>query len=241
MTAPGTERIRLDSAGRAARPVRFRGQIGLRARDAPGLLLSLTLVLPGLTACVGLQTAANPPVPAAQSTAAPQPVTLMPYLDTLARMAPGDPQRQRAELAGVLAAAQQTRSADDRLRYALALGSAGHSGSNPVEARRLVAELLAGPNDLEPPEVALASAYLREFDARVALYAELARQREESEQKFASRDATADRRADALAAENKWLKRALAEAERKLEAVAEMERSLLEQEAEPEEEAPPRP
>jgi erythromycin esterase-like protein len=105
-----------------------------------------------------------------------------------------------------------------------------------VEAKRLISELLASPNTLDPAETALAQAYLREFDARVALYAELARQREESQQQLKSLDATADRRADALAAENKQLKRKLAEAERKLEAVAEMERSLLEQagaEAEP--------
>ena len=125
------------------------------------------------------------------------------------------------------------------MRYALALGAAGHANSNPVEAKRLISELLASPNTLDPTETTFANAYLREFDARVALYAELARQREESEQKLKSLDATADRRADALAAENKQLKRALAEAERKLEAVAEMERSLLEQ-AGAEAEPPPR-
>jgi uncharacterized heparinase superfamily protein len=155
-------------------------------------------------------------------------------------MGPGDPARQQAELDATLAAAQQTRSSTDTLRYALALGTAGHPSSNPVEARRLITELLASPNTLDPTETAFANAFLREFDARVALYAELARQREESEQKLKSLDATAVRRADALAAENKQLKRALAEAERKLEAVAEMERSLLEQ-AGAEAEQPPRP
>jgi uncharacterized heparinase superfamily protein len=155
-------------------------------------------------------------------------------------MAPGDPARQQAELEATLAAAQQTGASSDTLRYALALGSAGHPSSNPVEARRLITELLASSNTLDLSETAFASAYLREFDARVALYAELARQREESEQKLKSLDATAVRRADALAAENKQLKRALAEAERKLEAVAEMERSLLEQ-AGAEAEQPPRP
>jgi serine phosphatase RsbU (regulator of sigma subunit) len=154
-------------------------------------------------------------------------------------MAPGDPARQQAELTATLAAAQQTRSSADPLRYALALGSAGHASSNPVEARRLISELLASTNTLDPTETALAQAYLREFDARVALYAELARQREESEQQLKSLDATAERRADVLAAENKQLKRKLAEAERKLEAVAEMERSLLEQ-AGAEAEQPPR-
>jgi predicted nucleic acid-binding Zn-ribbon protein len=95
-----------------------------------------------------------------------------------------------------------------------------------VEARRLITELLAGQNDLSPQEVSLANALLREYDARVALYADLARQREESERKLKSVDADGDRRLNALNAETQRLKKALAEAERKLEAVAEMERSL---------------
>jgi hypothetical protein len=191
-----------------------------------------------LSACAGLTGTRGGPDAAAAPPAAPPPV-LAPYLDTLARMAPGDPARQEAELAATLEVAQQTRSSADTLKYALALGSAGHPSSNPVEAKRLITELLASPNTLDPTETTFANAYLREFDARVALYAELARQREETEQKLKSLDASAERRSDALAAENKQLKRALAEAERKLEAVAEMERTLLEQ-AGTEAEQPPR-
>jgi uncharacterized heparinase superfamily protein len=191
-----------------------------------------------LSACAGLSPSSGRVAAETSPPPAPPPV-LTSYLDTLAKMAPGDPARQQAELATTLAAAQQTRASTDTLRYALALGSAGHATSNPVEAKRLISELLASPNTLDAAETAFAQAYLREFDARVALYAELARQREESEQKLKSLDATADRRADALATENKQLKRKLAEAERKLEAVAEMERSLLEQ-AGAEVEQPPR-
>jgi len=192
-----------------------------------------------LSACTGLTSADGRVAAETAPPPAPPPV-LAQYLETLARMAPGDPARQTAELEATLAAAQQTRSSADTLRYALALGSAGHASSNPVEAKRLISELLASPNTLDSGETAFAQAYLREFDARVALYAELARQREESQQQLKSLDATAERRADALAAENKQLKRKLAEAERQLEAVAEMERSLLEQ-AGTEAEQPPRP
>jgi hypothetical protein len=158
-------------------------------------------------------------------------------------MAPGDPARQQAELEATLAGAQQSHDARDTLRYALALGSAGHASSNPVEAKRLIGELLASPNDLDVAERAFAAAYLREFDARVALYAELARQRELAEQAQRSVDASADRRLEQLAAENKALKRALAEAERKLEEVAEMERALLDEATRPASEAeePPQP
>jgi len=157
-------------------------------------------------------------------------------------MAPGDPARQQATLGAALAATQQDPSAANRLRYALALGSAGHVLSNPIEAKRLIAELLAGDHGLQPLEVELAGALLREFDARVALYAELARQREDGERRLQAADAAAGERADALAAENARLRRALAAAERKLEAVAEMERSLLEQAEEPVDETrPPEP
>jgi len=193
-----------------------------------------------LYACAGLSTTGSSTSAETSLPPAAPPPVLAPYLETLGKMAPGDTARQQAELDATLAAAQQTRTSADTLRHALALGTAGNPASNPVEARRLITELLASANTLDPTETAFANAYLREFDARVALYAELARQREESEQTLKSLDATADRRADALAAENKQLKRALAEAERKLEAVAEMERSLLEQ-AGAEAEQPPRP
>ena len=172
---------------------------------------------------------------------APPPSPLAPYLVTLAAMAPGDPARQQAELAAALAATQQTPSASATLRYALALGSAGSNESNPVQAKRLLGDLLAGPNDLPAEVREFAAAYLREFDARVALYAELARQREESERKLRVSDSSAAKRADALAAENARLKKQLAEAERKLDAVADMERALQEQTQQAEQDAAPPP
>jgi len=196
----------------------------MHARLLPGLA-TLTL----LTACTALQPRHEAEPAPAPKVEAPASASLVPYLDTLAKMAPGDAARQESELAATLAAARQDPSASNTLRYALALGSAGHPDSNPVEAKRLITELLAGQDNLTLPEREFATAYLREFDARVALYAELARQREESEQKLKSVDASAGRRADQLASENARLKKQLAEAERKLEAVAEMERSLLEQ------------
>ena len=190
-----------------------------------------------LTACA---TPAPPAaLPAPPQVPAPTRPSLDPYLGTLSSLAPGDPARQAAELAGALEAMQQDPTTRNTLRYALALGSAGHAGSNPVEAKRLLSELLAGSPALAPEELALANAYLREFDARVALYAELARQREEAERRLESLDSSADRRAHALEAENARLERALDEANRKLEAVAEMERSLLDLVSEPESQEPP--
>jgi hypothetical protein len=185
-----------------------------------------TLLL--LNACTGFTpTDKSGSIPGQAAVAAsPEPATLESYFELLNRMAPGDVLRQEAELAATQASAQQAPTAANRLRYALALGAAGHTLSNPVEARRLITELLAGQNDLSAQEISLANAFLREYDARVALYADLARQREESDRRLKSLDAEDDRRFNALNAETQRIKKALAEAERKLEAVAEMERAL---------------
>lgn len=181
-----------------------------------------------LTGCAGLGGGERKSgsVPVATAAEAPKPASIASYLDLLDRMAPGDSMRQSSELAATQASAQQNPSSANRLRYAIALGAAGHSLSNPVEARRLIAELLAGQNDLSPQEVSLANALQREYEARVALYADLARQREEADKRLKTVDAEDDRRYNALNAETQRLKKALAEAERKLEAVAEMERAL---------------
>lgn len=187
----------------------------------------MTAAAIALTACAGLQSASRQGAPG-QAVAAPtpKPPGVASYFEVLDLMAPGDAVRQSTELASTLTQAQQYPTSSNRLRYAIALGAAGHVTSNPVEARRLIAELLAGQNDLTPQEASLANAFLREFDARVALYADLARQREESERQMKAMGADEDRRYSALNAETQRLKKALAEAERKLEAVAEMERTL---------------
>lgn len=195
-----------------------------------------------LAACSALHSP-QPAATASHSAAAtPRATELSPYLDTLERMAPGDANRQATELAAVLGASQQAPTAANRLRYAIALGAAGHPRSNPVEARRLITEILASQNDLKPQEVEFANAYLREFDARVALYADIARQREDLERRLQATNADDDKRFASVAAENAKLKKALAEAERKLEAVAEMERTLIEQSgaAQPNDRPPPR-
>jgi len=224
---------------------------GPSTRHAPGkagprsLALALLLVPPllVLAACEALSPSQPSSTSSHASAAAPsKPADLSPYLETLEQMAPGDASRQSATLASALAASQQAPTAANRLRYALALGAAGHAASNPVEAKRLISELLASQHELKPQEVALAQVFLREFDARVELYADMARQREELERQLQSASADDDRRNAALTSENARLKKALAEAERKLEAVAEMERSLLEKsEAAPANDKPPRP
>ena len=106
------------------------------------------------------------------------------------------------------------------VEYDASLPRSGHRGRNLRNARKRVEAAEAGEHDLTSQEVSLANAFLREFDARVALYADLARQREESERQLKSIGADDDRRYGTLHAETQRLKKALAEAERKLEAAA---------------------
>jgi hypothetical protein len=196
-------------------------------RTSPLARAGLAAMVLAVAGCAGLRPAEDAGATAAATeTAAPRPVELGSYFDMLDRMAPGDAARQATELQSTYDLALQEPTASNRLRYAIALGAAGHVDSNPVEARRQLSDLLAGSNDLQPRERSLANAFLREFDARVALYADLARQREESERRLQSLDADGDRRYAALNAETQRLRKALAEAESKLEAVAEMERAL---------------
>lgn len=203
------------------------------AERRPLAVVTAAALLLAASACTPLGGAQPPKDAGGAGTAAPATADLGPYLATLTGLAPGNPERQAAALAAARQSAQLDPTAANRLRYALCLGAAGHPGSDPVEARRLINELLATGHDLKPQEIELAQAFLREFDARVDLYADNARQREDYEQRMKAESADDSRRLAALSAENQRLKKSLAEAERKLSAVAEMERSLLENGGEP--------
>lgn len=229
-------RVRLPQGNLSARPRGRTTTMEQTMRAVTSVLFSATMLLAGCTVPQPQDVAA----PAAMPNVAPCRTDLAAYIDLLFAMAPGDPARQQARLEATREAAAQAPTSANRLRFAIALGIAGHPASNPVEAKRLISELLAGSNDLATDETALAQAYLLEFDARAGLYAELARQQEEARRQLELVDESGEQRAEALAAENARLRRELAQAERMLEAVAEMERKLLEQAAEPVE-VPPQP
>jgi hypothetical protein len=157
----------------------------------------------------------------------------------IAATSTGDPAQQQARVDAALAESQATPTAANRLKYALALGNAGRTDSNPLEAHRLITELLAAPDALRADERALALGLAREFEARLNLSSTMARQTEEWEAKLDAEVAHAEQRSEALAAENARLKRALAESNRKLKAVAEIEQQLLDQGPDPEPAPPP--
>ncbi len=80
-----------------------------------------------LTACAGLQRPASRARPARPSQRPRRkPAGVASYFEVLDLMAPGDAVRQSTELASTLTQAQQNPTSSNRLRYAIALGAAGH-------------------------------------------------------------------------------------------------------------------
>jgi len=189
----------------------------------------IVLLAWALSGCATLAPTAPPPAPQPPPPAVPAVADLSPYLDLLDEIAAADPQREAALLGELRDQLSQAPSSRATLCHALALGAAGHAASDPVEARRLLQVLLAAPGDLDPAERQLAAALLREYDARVTLYAQLARQREEAEGRLAAASEAHWKAMNSASADTARLRRELAQAERKLQAITEMERELLEQ------------
>jgi hypothetical protein len=189
----------------------------------------VALLACALAGCVTRAPSPSAPAPAQPAQAVPTITDLAPYFDLLEDIATTDAARDATLLADLQAQLVQAPGARATLRYAVALGSAGHKASDPVEARRLLQGVLAAPGDLAPAELGLASVMLREFDARVTLYAQLARQREDAEGRLAASNEAHARALQSNAVETARLRRALAQAEQKLQAITEMERELLEQ------------
>jgi hypothetical protein len=121
-----------------------------------------------------------------------------------------------------------TPTTTNKLKYALALATPGHSGSDPVAAQRQLSELLARPETLLPTERLLASVELQEVEQQLVLQAENKRLRDDAPHDADARDKllAANRRLSAETDENARLRKALDEARAKLEAVTHLEKSI---------------
>jgi N-acetylmuramoyl-L-alanine amidase len=150
------------------------------------------------------------------------------YLGALAELLESTPARQAEILDAARANAENAPTTMHRLRYALILATPGHGGADPVAARRQLSELLARPELLLPAERSLAALALRDVDDRLVLIAENRRLLQEAAARDKDRTATVNRRLQAEIEENARLRRALDEAQKKLDAVTQLERSIVE-------------
>ncbi len=154
---------------------------------------------------------------------------IAPLLEMMSNLPQRDPASQAETFQSVKDAAELTPTTSNRLRYALALATPGHSGADPVAAQRQLSQLLARPETLLPVERWLALIELREVEQQLILDAEAKRLRDAAARDSHGDDdklAASNRRLAAEIDENARLRKSLDEAKAKLEAVTHVERSI---------------
>ena len=178
-----------------------------------------------LSACATLSNP-KPAAPPAVEGPAQDAAVVTPLLDLMSNLPQGDPARQAELFQAAKSAADLTPTTSNRLKYALALATPGYSGSDPVAAQRQLSELLARPETLLPAERLLATVQLREVEQQLVLQAENKRMREDVPHDSRDKVQVLNRRLAAESDENARLRKALDEAQAKLEAVTHIERSI---------------
>lgn len=150
------------------------------------------------------------------------------YLAELADLAQSPPARQAEIVKNAHDLAESAPTTTNRLRYALMLADPGHGGADPVAARRQLSEILARPEWALPGERALAALALRSTEARLALAEDARRSGDAATVREHDKLVAATRRLAAEQDENGRLRRALEEAQKKLDAVSQLERAAKE-------------
>ena len=195
---------------------------GLLSVCLAGLLLQGCQLVEQLRGGAQANAAANAPAnPIPASGNAPA------YLDIMNNLSTPDPARQADLFYEVEREYTRAPTTASTLRYAVALVTPGHPASSPSEGKRLLETLLATPERLTQDERTLAAVLLHETDVRLKLEAENRRLLATLDDRSRSQ-ANSDKRIQAQIEENARLRRALAEAQQKLDAIKEIERSIIE-------------
>jgi hypothetical protein len=141
-------------------------------------------------------------------------------------------QGQPAEQAEIVASAQReydtAPTPSHTLKLALILGTPGHPATSLTRAQALLRELMANPEMLLPGERALAFLTLSQIDDHLTLEAENFRLQADAVRADREHVASANHRLQTELDENARLRKELDEARAKLDAIANIERSLNE-------------
>ena len=214
------------SSYRVWRVCESRGRRWRRACGRSAVALLGTLVLAGCESLMSSQRPPSPPPvvnPAATSSA-----VLNDYLMLLQKLVQGPPSQQ----AEIVAAAQRdydtAPTPSHTLKLALVLGTPGHPATNLTRAQGLLRELMANPETLLPGERALTFLQLSQIDDHLTLEAENLRLQADAVRADRERVASANHRLQSELDENTRLRKELEEARAKLDAIANIERSLNE-------------
>jgi hypothetical protein len=150
------------------------------------------------------------------------------YFQTMTALGSNDPARQADVFFEVEREYKKVPTTAATLRFALALITPGHPASKPADGKRILEVLLANTERLLPAERTFAEILLNQVVARLKVEADNRRLAATLDERSRSQ-ANSDKRILAQQEQEILrLKRALAEAEQKLDAIKEIERSLIE-------------
>jgi hypothetical protein len=202
---------------------------GARSRpSAPGGVLAAAAVLIGAgCSTLGLGHHAPAPSPVIKTASAGSTV-LGEYLLLLQKLVQGTPSEQAEIAANAQRDYDLAPTPSRELRLALVLGTPGHPAADLPRGQGLLRELMANPEMLLPAERALAFLELSLIDDHLTLETENRRLQSDAVRADQQRMANANHRLQAEMDENARLRRELEEARAKLDAIANIERSLNE-------------
>ena len=190
------------------------------------LVLVLGLLV-GLWGCESLA-----PREVAKTPPAPQPSGVDNYVVELGKLADSDAAKQSDVFYEIERTYTQTPTTTNTLRYALALTTPDHPGFDPVQGKKLLEQLLANRERLNNSEMAIANVMLNTADAWLKLQAENRRLAATVDERTRTQ-ANSERRAQAQAEEIARLRKDLDTAQQKLDAIRDIERSIIERSATP--------
>ena len=215
-----------------AAPARARGPCAAPARAAQrtrGGLVALLLGTLVLAGCASLMSNQRPPTPPpVVSPTATSSAVLNEDLVLLQKLVQGPPATQAEIVASARRDYDTAPTPSHTLKLALILATPGHPATNRMRAQGLLRELMANPEMLLPGERALAFLQLSQIDDHLTLEAENLRLQADAVRADREHIATAKNRLQVEMDENARLRKELDEARAKLDAIANIERSLNE-------------
>jgi hypothetical protein len=165
------------------------------------------------------------PVPDRASASA---LVLTEYLELLQKLVQSAPAQQAEMFSATQREYELAPTASHQLRFALVLAAPGHAATDLVRAQRLLRELMATPETLLPAERALAFLELQKAESQLTLTAENRRLQSNASREDRERLSALNKRLQTETEENTRLRKELEEARAKLDAIANIERSLNE-------------
>jgi len=150
------------------------------------------------------------------------------YVDMLQKLVQGAPAQQAEILVTAQREYEQSPTPSKQLKYALVLAAPNHAGTDLVRAQKMLRELIATPESLLPAERAFGFLELQKVNKQVSFVAEIQRLQSGSDRVDRERLLAMNRKLQSELDENLRLRKALDEANAKLNAIANIEQSINE-------------